>query len=682
MKHLIDVAFHGGAPDSGGGRVLDKEEEKNVVSPRGKKYKGEKFPLSRWEFVAAFGVFLVFSTGLFCIYLTMPTAEYQMLKLPRNLADLRLLKDHLATYAQVYPATFILGYCSTYIFMQTFRIPGTIFMSLLAGALFGVVRGLLLVVFNATAGNTSLDTYDGGSPQLHGFGPAANRLLEAYKMLLKQYFKKETALTFLNRDLGILSASIAREKGGEASLNCADYFASRSFALRTSSTSTMLLMAAIGDFLMKLSVGTPPFEIMGILDTGSVLTWTQCAPCELLPSKAASFHSQEIVNFQSAAWKFENSANPLEGVAISSTSGTPISQQNIVFGCGYENLRNFIEEASGVIGLGPRPGSLVSQMNSVTGGKFSYCLLSQSRIKNYRFSKIHFGSNSVVSGAGVISTGLHIFRNSYVLRFKRISVGKKKLGMTHLSNSSSSSKIFGFFNERIIVDSGTILTHLPKKLYQPLEEAMKKEIKLEQSHSTFGASASGIVGLGGGKASLITKNGALIRGKFSYCLVPHLSEMLKPSKMNFGDKTVLSGHNMVTVPIVAKTPDTYFLTLEGISVGNQRIDLFRPSTCSQSNDSEALGEGNIIIDSRTTLTFLLRELYDQVIAKVKSEMKLREIDDPQGVLSLCYLSIGNAAQVPEITVLFKGVDLKLKYVKYICLKLAKSALWFCFCTIQ
>ncbi|CAI9769638.1 unnamed protein product [Fraxinus pennsylvanica] len=84
-------------------------------------------------------------------------------------------------------------------------------------------------------------------PQLHGFGPAANRLLEAYKMLLKFLgnlknlwdshatvaagFSEtvagepssvvriisecESALTFLNCDLGILSASIAREKGEE-----------------------------------------------------------------------------------------------------------------------------------------------------------------------------------------------------------------------------------------------------------------------------------------------------------------------------------------------------------------------------------------------------------------------------------------------------------------------------------
>ncbi|KAJ6328972.1 hypothetical protein OIU77_010614 [Salix suchowensis] len=35
-----------------------------------------------------------------------------------------------------------------------------------------------------------------------------------------------------------------------------------------------------GEYLMSLSVGTPPFKIMGIADTGSDLIWTQCKPCE------------------------------------------------------------------------------------------------------------------------------------------------------------------------------------------------------------------------------------------------------------------------------------------------------------------------------------------------------------------------------------------------------------------
>ncbi|KAJ6422105.1 hypothetical protein OIU84_027113 [Salix udensis] len=140
------------------GRVLtmrDEERAKEDDSPSAKRAKFERFPLTRWELAASLGVFFVFSTGLICIFLTMPAAEYGKLKLPRTISDLRLLKDNLATYANEYPAQFILGYCSTYIFMQTFMIPGTIFMSLLAGALFGVVRGIFLVVFNATAGASS-----------------------------------------------------------------------------------------------------------------------------------------------------------------------------------------------------------------------------------------------------------------------------------------------------------------------------------------------------------------------------------------------------------------------------------------------------------------------------------------------------------------------------------------------
>ncbi|GMY17858.1 uncharacterized membrane protein At4g09580 [Fagus crenata] len=136
------------------GRAL-RDEENADDSPSAKRPKLDRFPLTHWEIAAALSVFLVFSSGLFCVYLTMPAADFGKLKLPRTVSDLRLLKDQLGSYAKDYPAQFILGYCSTYIFMQTFMIPGTIFMSLLAGALFGVIKGLLLVVFNATAGASS-----------------------------------------------------------------------------------------------------------------------------------------------------------------------------------------------------------------------------------------------------------------------------------------------------------------------------------------------------------------------------------------------------------------------------------------------------------------------------------------------------------------------------------------------
>nr|AHA84287.1 SNARE associated Golgi protein [Phaseolus vulgaris] len=114
-----------------------------------------KFPLSFWETTVASTVALIFALGLIGVYLTMPDSDYSFLKLPRTLQDLQLLRDNLESYTSDYTAQVLVGYCVVYIFMQTFMIPGTVFMSLLAGALFGVFKGVALVVFTATAGASS-----------------------------------------------------------------------------------------------------------------------------------------------------------------------------------------------------------------------------------------------------------------------------------------------------------------------------------------------------------------------------------------------------------------------------------------------------------------------------------------------------------------------------------------------
>lgn len=102
-----------------------------------------------------FGVLLSFGLGLLGVYLSMPASDYSFLKLPRTLEELQILRDHLEIYTSDYTVQVLVGYCTVYIFMQTFMIPGTIFMSLLAGALFGVLHGVALVVFAATAGACS-----------------------------------------------------------------------------------------------------------------------------------------------------------------------------------------------------------------------------------------------------------------------------------------------------------------------------------------------------------------------------------------------------------------------------------------------------------------------------------------------------------------------------------------------
>ncbi|KAJ8460346.1 hypothetical protein OPV22_033272 [Ensete ventricosum] len=116
---------------------------------------GRRFPLSRREVAAATGVLASYMVGLVGLYLTMPTSDYRFLKLPRTLEDLRILRDHLESYTSDYTLQVLMCYFTVYIFMQTFMIPGTVFMSLLAGSLFGVVGGMVLVIVAATAGASS-----------------------------------------------------------------------------------------------------------------------------------------------------------------------------------------------------------------------------------------------------------------------------------------------------------------------------------------------------------------------------------------------------------------------------------------------------------------------------------------------------------------------------------------------
>ncbi|KAL4397898.1 hypothetical protein AHAS_Ahas01G0237900 [Arachis hypogaea] len=75
----------------------DLENNAEDDSAAAKKSKSEKFPLNSCEFATAVAVFFLFTTGLFCIYLT--ASEFGRIKLPRTLSDLLLLKEKTRTRA-------------------------------------------------------------------------------------------------------------------------------------------------------------------------------------------------------------------------------------------------------------------------------------------------------------------------------------------------------------------------------------------------------------------------------------------------------------------------------------------------------------------------------------------------------------------------------------------------------
>lgn len=102
------------------------------------------------------GLLLVFAGCTFALYLLstqLPrsprpgSAEEpggRSLWFPSDLAELQELSDILREYRKEHQAYVFLLFCSAYLYKQGFAIPGSSFLNVLAGALFGPWLGLVL----------------------------------------------------------------------------------------------------------------------------------------------------------------------------------------------------------------------------------------------------------------------------------------------------------------------------------------------------------------------------------------------------------------------------------------------------------------------------------------------------------------------------------------------------------
>jgi uncharacterized membrane protein YdjX (TVP38/TMEM64 family) len=82
------------------------------------------------------------------VYVNAPTLELdekEFVKLPRNLDDAKALGRVLSRYTDRYFYTVLLGVSVTYLILQSFAIPGSIFLSILSGYLFPFPLALGLI---------------------------------------------------------------------------------------------------------------------------------------------------------------------------------------------------------------------------------------------------------------------------------------------------------------------------------------------------------------------------------------------------------------------------------------------------------------------------------------------------------------------------------------------------------
>ncbi|XP_059609479.1 transmembrane protein 41 homolog [Phlebotomus argentipes] len=102
-------------------------------------------------------VFVSSVVAMFYVYLKFPDlneSERHHLRIPFDIEDAKQLGLVLDRYKDLYYFEVMFGIILVYIFLQTFAIPGSLFLSILSGFLFNFPTALLLVCFCSSLGAT------------------------------------------------------------------------------------------------------------------------------------------------------------------------------------------------------------------------------------------------------------------------------------------------------------------------------------------------------------------------------------------------------------------------------------------------------------------------------------------------------------------------------------------------
>ncbi|XP_010470147.1 PREDICTED: aspartic proteinase CDR1-like [Camelina sativa] len=237
-------------------------------------------------------------------------------------------------------------------------------------------------------------------------------------------------------------------------------------------------------YLMRLHIGTPPFEIRAVLDTGSNLVWTQCLPCTNCydqyapifdPSKSSTFKEKRChghscpCDIVYADGSYTKGTLATETVTIHSTSGELFVMPKTIIGCSHNSSGFKSPSSSGIVGLNWGSLSLVTQMGGEYPGFVSYCFSGKGT------SKINFGGNANIAGDGVVSTTMFMTTAKpgfYYLNLDAVSVGDTRI--------ETLGTPFHALEGNIVIDSGTTYTFLPESYCNLVREAVEKVVKADR----------------------------------------------------------------------------------------------------------------------------------------------------------------------------------------------------------
>ncbi|CAL5038239.1 unnamed protein product [Urochloa decumbens] len=245
------------------------------------------------------------------------------------------------------------------------------------------------------------------------------------------------------------------------------------------------------EYVVTMSLGTPSVSQTLLLDTGSDLSWVQCAPCNSTacypqkdplfdPSKSSTYalipcHTDACRNLTAdgdgTGCTSGGGAAPcgffIEYGDESHTTGVyneetltlapGVTVKDFLFGCARDQ-EGLTGKYDGLIGLGAAPESLVSQMSPAYGSAFSYCLPAQ----NSKAGFLALGG-SANDTLGFAFTPMSVLvQSAYTVNLTGISVAGKRLDVPP-----------SVFQGGMIIDSGAVLTYLPTTAYKALRAAFR-----------------------------------------------------------------------------------------------------------------------------------------------------------------------------------------------------------------
>ncbi|XP_047331125.1 aspartic proteinase CDR1-like [Impatiens glandulifera] len=301
-------------------------------------------------------------------------------------------------------------------------------------------------------------------------------------------------------------------------------------------------VSTVYEYLIEISIGTPPIKQLVIFDTGSDNVWTQCLPCvNCFRQTQPKFNSKrsrsyniltcggkecgKLGNDKTCEWRYGKCTYTLKYLDNSSSSGDLAMEtfklgnnffRKMVYGCSNNNIGEYHHTIAGIAGFGPGPHSLISQLSDMVGGKFAYCLVHYSKI-NTR-SKISFGASAIVSGR---STPLV----SEYITLEGISVENMAFPVM-VGHQRTYTRIP--FRSQAILDTGALQSYLPTDLYQQLENFLINVIKLyptikygifQNCYRFYPNFPTLILHFSRGAELILTRRNTIINNKGLWCLV-------------------------------------------------------------------------------------------------------------------------------------------------------------------